>query len=624
MADLYGSGVMDPNAPRKEGAKDTESPFNPSPEEVELASQIEKLFQKASKARKKYDHVWVDNYKMFRGAQWLKKRPSYKNKEVINMVFQTIQSQTSIMSDVRPTVGFLPQDPSDLELSEILNEVYQYDFERNLWMDEVMAIILDGHIYGIGLSETCYSENLSGNRSGIKYACKDPFDFYPDPSATDVNKECEYVIDAKPEDLDKIKKKYAGHKYVTMIRSDVEDMFYSKRQVETLHRHRNTSLDMPAEKVLYGSEAEEDNKDKVLVITAYLKPSDTEQIEKEDKEGSEKIYITKLKYPRGRKVVKINNYIFEDTDLGYDDLEFHFERFVNYRLSREFFGMSEVDQLKGPQLTFNKILNFALDCFELMGNPIWLSPVEAKVNTRKLASIPGMIVEYANGTPPQRDEGAQINPQLFQMLQSLREWFDGIAGDQEVSRGINPTGVTANAAIENLLEAAQRRVKQKMRNLDSAMSQHGRHWLSLCFQYYTTPEIYRLTNKEGVSKYFKFHVEHRETGEVGPDGWPKKKKFAIIRDFVPDVAGNYVPAESDKQYEIRGEFDVRVSTISSLPFNKAETETRVLNLYDRGIIDEEEVLSRLEYPNRDQVLLRVRQKKAEEAEAAAGAKPQGA
>lgn len=603
-----GTGLLDSNqsAPKDENKGEV----TPSDAENELAKQIDKLFQKYAKHRKKYDKDWVQNYKFYRGEQF-GKGPSYKSREVINMIFRTIQGQTSVMMDARPTVGFLPQEPSDLEFSEILNQVFEADWERNEWMMELLAIMLDGELYSVGYGKTTYNKDMVG-RKGTEWCCTDPFSCYPDPDATDVNKKAEGFILAEPRDLDKVKKEHANHKYVHLIKSDMDDLSRYKRQTETLHIKRNTDLDINPDKISSGYNMDDENKDKVLVITAYLKPSDVEEVEEQDETG-ETIYITRRKHPKGRKVVKINNYIFCDEPLEYDDLEFPFERYVNTPLPREFYGISTVESQKGIQVMLNKVFNFALDVLHMTGNPVWLVPLGSGVNTNKLTNEPGLIVEHNDGNPPQRQEGVQLQPYVLQMFDRLRNIFDDQAGEQDVTRGINPTGVTANSAIENLLDAAQKRVKQKIRCIDAMLTQFGRHWLSRCMQFYTTPEIYRLTGKDGVQKYFKFHVEPTQAKDENgnpvslPDGTPKMEKTAIVREFVKNDLGQMVPSDQQDVYQIRGEFDVRVDTISGLPFSKSENEARVLNLFDRQIIDAEEVLTRLEYPNKDQILARMKQ-----------------
>ena len=622
----YGTGQMDPNqaAPKDAGAN---LDLTPTDEEQKLAKQVDKLFKKAAKHRKKYDSKWAENYKFYRGQQWQGRRPTYKNREVINMIYRVIQGQTSVMLDARPTIGFLPQDPSDLEFAQILNQVFEADWDKNSWMMELAAMIYDANLYSVGFGECSYDENISGTRAGISWKSRDPFDFYPDPDATDVNKECEYFIEAKPTEVDKVKKKYHDHKYVSQIKPDLNDLSQSKRDVQTLHVYRNTSLDIPNDRITtsYGTEDSE-QKDKVLVITVYMKPSDVEVVEEKDEMTGESLYITKKKYPRGRKIVKINNFIFEDEELEYDDLEFPFQRLVNSILPREFYGIDELENTKGPQLVFNKMVNFALDVLMLMGNPIWLNPIESGTDSRMLTNEPGLVVEYNLNAPPRREEGVQLQPWVFQLIDRMEKWFNDEAGDQDVTRGINPTGITANAAIENLLEAAQKRVKQKMRNMDNMLRDFGRQWVSRCMQYYTAPQIFRLTNNEGANKYFKFHVEHREVPEtqddgslaVLPTGEPKMqtKKFAVVRDFIKDDLGRMVPAMESKEYEIRGEMDVRVNTISGLPFTKAENENRLYSLFDRQIIDGEEVLKRLEYPNAELIIQRMKEAQAQAAKAA--------
>lgn len=613
------SGVLDQHAPRTPDKK--EETLDPSQEEKKLAKQVDALFERYSSHRKKYDKDWVDNYKMFRGQQWSKKRPSYKHREVINLIFQTIQSQVSVMMDVRPTIGFLPGDPTDTELSEMLNKVFESDWERNNWSDELLAMAYDAHIYGLGYSKLCYDDDALDGQGSIVFSAEDPLDFYPSDEATDVNKKSRAFIVAKPMDMDEIKNKYSGHKYVHLIKPDLDDMSYFKRQQETLHKRKTTDLDLPVESTSSFQSPEDGSKNKALVITAYLKPNDTETVEKDDQDSmGEKIYITRLKYPRGRKVVKINDFIMEDGPLEYDHLEVPYQRLVNYVLPREFFGISEVENTRGPQMVFNKLVNFSLDVLTLMGNPVWTVPLESGVNTRKLINAPGTIIEHVSGHEPRRQEGVQLQPFVLQLIDRMEKWFNDEAGTQDVTRGVNPTGVTANAAIENLLEQAQKRIKQKMRNLDSCLKDVGRQWVSLCFQYYSAPRIYRITNKKGANQYFKFHVEERPAG-VDAFGQPKTQKVAIVRNYQQNDQGQYLADEQQKEYEVRGDFDVRVNTISGLPFSKMENETKVLSLFDRQIIDDEEVLARLEYPNREAVLQRVRERRQAEAEAAAQQPP---
>jgi hypothetical protein len=69
-----------------------------------------------------------------------------------------------------------------------------------------------------------------------------------------------------------------------------------------------------------------------------------------------------------------------------------------------------------------------------------------------------------------------------------------------------------------------------------------------------------------------------------------------------------------KAYELRGKLDCRVATGSNLPFAAAQKEQKMLGLFDRGIIDAEEVLKGSEYPNYEAILQRMADKAAAQAQ----------
>ena len=110
------------------------------------------------------------------------------------------------------------------------------------------------------------------------------------------------------------------------------------------------------------------SKNEVLKITLHIHDQSFEE-EKDKKSGK---FIQKKKYPRGRKIVIANNILLEDGPLEFDDLKFPHARLQNYILPREFYGISEVEQLESPQKIFNKLVSFTLDVLTFMGNPTWI------------------------------------------------------------------------------------------------------------------------------------------------------------------------------------------------------------------------------------------------------------
>jgi len=371
-------------------------------------------------------------------------------------------------------------------------------------------------------------------------------------------------------------------------------------------RQSNSDLDM-ADATFDSSKTRESQK--TLLLTAWLKPDDTEEVEEEDEEGNIKVIVKKV-YPFGRVVKIANGILLEEEELQTSG-NFPFVKYINYMLPREFFGVSEVEQLESPQRAFNKILNASLEILNLMGNPVWIVDTSSGINPHKLVNRTGLVVEKEPGSEVRREIGVQLSPTALSLVDRLETWFNGVAGNQDVTRGEAPASITAASAIEQLMDAARTRIKQKQRNLDAMMRDFARQYSDIVLEKYTKNRVFRVTNNDDSTQFFKFRVENREDPETG-----EAQKVGVIREFVEMENGDIAVSSDDKEFLIAGRFDVKINTGSSLPFAVADKEQKSYALFDRGIIDEEEVLSQIDYPNKERVLERLAERKQAEAEAA--------
>ena len=604
----HGTGMMDEHEERERDNTGKGADYEPNPDEKRTLKMVQKLFDEAKRHRSQYDNKWLDYYKMFRGKQWKEQRPSYRHSEVINLIFRTIQSAVPIQVDARPRFEFLPQEPSDMAFAELLNQLADAEWTKKGWSEQLLEVIYDSNIYGTGLSSMIVKEELGLPR--IVYESQDPFYSFPDPNAKDTNKDCGYFIDAEPTDIRIIKRKWPDK--ARFVKPDIQDLLKGSKTDMAPLRYRN-----PADTTASTEGGSLDNIDKnrALLITCWIRPDfpelleDYEEIQKVDPDTQEISYEQIAKYPNGRKIVVCNNVLLEDSPIGYDDNKIPFSRYPNYILPREFWGMSEVEQLEGPQKTFNKLVSFVLDVLTLMGNPIWKVHSSSGVDPENLTTRPGLVIEW-DGEPnaePKREEGVQLQPYVLQVIDRMAEWFDSIGGTQDVTRGATPGGITAASAINSLQEAAQTRIRQKARNLDVYLQSVGQQWVSRTMQFTTAPQVYRLTNDQNVTQFFKMRVEPYARAD-GSEG-----KRALVEQYNAD--GQMDPETGLSVYEIAGDFDVKVATGSALPFAKAEKEAKLNGLFDRGIIDAEEVLKQSEYPNYQAVLQRMQEKAAMAAEA---------
>lgn len=579
--------------------------YDPTPEEAKAIKLVDRMYSKAKKARKPYDENWLNYYKMFRGKQWKENRPTYRHSEVINLVFRAIQSEVPILTDGRPMPQFIPQEPQDLELANMLNDVLDSDWNNGNWLHVLTETIYDAHFYGAGFASVKYDPEADYGQGRIVFNSEDCFYTFPDPSSRDVNLSSNYFVFAEPHDVEKLKREYPDK--AQYIKPDLIDFARKdKAHVNDQVRYISpTDMRMGVDGL---ANYDNDQRDEALKVELYI--HDPEVIEEEKREmgqdGVEKsIFIQRLRYPQGRKICTVSGVLIDDGPIPYEDSNFPYLRLVNYILPREFWGISEVEQLESPQKIFNKLISFALDVLTLMGNPVWIVSTDSDIDTDNLINRPGLVIEKSPNSEVRREEGVQLQPYVLQMIDRMKSWFDDVSGSTDASRGVRPEGVTAASAIEALQESSMTRLRQKTRNIDTFMQNFGQMYLSRVFQYYDAPRVFRVTNDQNVSRYFKFHVEKTQDPESG-----EEVKIAKVRDYNQGQDGKYYLGE-EKQYQIMGKFDVRVSSGSSLPFEKARIEQQTYALFDRQIIDAEEVLKNIKYPNAEAVLKRLADKQAQ-------------
>jgi hypothetical protein len=581
--------------------------YNPGEDDRKVLRLVDSLYTKAKKYRKRYDQKWIDFYKIFRGRQWKEVRPSYRHSEVLNLVFETIQSMVPTLTDSRPTLEFLPTIPSQNELADILTKVAENDWEHNNWLTVLTEILYDSHFYGTGFAYVGFNPKAEMGLGCIEFESQDCFFVFPDPQARDINgKRTKHFLVAEPADVSDLKKEYKDNPNARYIAADIVDLAQGDKAdiYQVMFKSPTDSKLIVEGPSGYDSIA----KNQALKITTYFKDDDFEEEEKielkqdgtpdSDEHGNPKTtFVQKLKYPNGRKIVTAGGVLLEDGPLEFDDGLFPFVKMTNYLLPREFWGVGEVENLESPQKTINKILSFTLDLMTLMGNPIWIIDDTAGIDTDNIFNKPGLVVEKTEGSEVRRETGVELPAYVLPLLQMYKQWFDGVSGQNDLSRGAEPKDVTAASAIESLQEATRTRLRLKSRHIDAFLQDFGKLYLSRVFQFYSVPRIVRVSGNPNAEEYFYFHVEKLETQDEF--GNPVTKRVAHITDH----------AGQAKTCEIIGDFDVRVSTGSALPFEKDTKSKMAMQLFQLGIIDDEEVMKDLDYPNYEKVLQRVAEKK---------------
>jgi len=115
-------------------------------------------------------------------------------------------------------------------------------------------------------------------------------------------------------------------------------------------------------------------------------------------------------------------------------------------------------------------------------------------------------------------------------------------------------------------------------------------------QYYTQPRVARLTGTDVWPEFFEFFVEDL----------PEESKIKYTKKgYKFDEAQNrYIEGETTQGIS-KGIFDVKILSGTALPFAKAQRSNIAFRLFDSKVIDPEELLKTLEWPDKEQVLKRL-------------------
>ena len=620
-----------PMVPEHQGVHEPQRKDEQTDEQRAAVKLVDRLYQKARKARSKSDMDWPTYFRYFRGDQWQTKRPSYRHSEVINITTANIRNIVPVLTDPQPQVTTTPEDPTDFEFSQIMNQVISSKWDRDNTNMIVAECIIDACVTGTALAGVPWVESLAQGLGDYVVESEDIAHCFPDPTARDMNdRRGKFLVIAEPVDVQELREDYPDFK--ERIKPDLSDpiAFNSYNDEATKFEFKS-----PVDNRMITSDSrsvgQQGNPDLVLKFTAYILSNDVIsqkecEIDHQTGEKKETEYNVK-KYPNGRKIVVANNLCLEDDEIKYEDGRFPYARLVNDIIPRCFFGEGEIGPQKSPQDITNKLISYLLDYLIIMGNPYWVIDSEAQVDVDNITNEPGQIIVKKKAGTAQQVPGLSPPPFILNTLQYfMQDVFSKISGNNEISQGALTKANLSGEAITQLTEASQTRLRAKARNLDAFLNQLGQLIVSRILQFYNLPRVVRVTGDQGTAaKYFKFSVQDQPVvGEDGKPvmiaGKPKTQKVASYQQYHRDEANGNVSLGPVKNVPLKGALDVRISTGTALPFMKAKRDSQAERLFDKGVLDAEDFLTNIEYPNRENIISKWKERQA----AAAAANQEGA
>ena len=526
-------------------------------EEKQLVSKILTMYKNASDSKNPFIEKWKENYKAYTG-ELFKRNTNRKSagQAIPNHVFATVETIKPIMFTNPPKNIVYPTSEDGFDKAIMVQDTLDYEWKRTRLLPKILDCLTNGLIYGtfiVGL----FWDGKKDKIGQIEPKIISPFNFFIDPMANEID-------DAE----------YCG--YAT-YKSLGELIKYYPDKAEELKKQATNTLD---DDLTFGKN--KDNvKDQLLYIECYFRDYSTEVEIENDEETGDKYKVTKMKYPKGRRVIIAGDILLYDGENPYDTGKFPFVSWNCYKIPGQFWGMSEVEVLVTIQKEICSLYNDVIDNAHLNGNAPWIIDKNSGVEKGSLTNDKGLVVRKNPGTEVRRETPPSMPAYIQNIINDLKYDVQVVSGVYDATRGERPASITSGVAIQALQDSSQGRIRLKTQNLEYLLTELGSMWVKYMQQFWTLPRTIRIMG-----------------GKYEPDSMP------IM------IEGQPISFKEVDKDMIDGDFDIEIKTGSTMAVNRSAKFEQILRMAQTPaedgmpLVDRRIVLEYSELENVDDIIKR--------------------
>jgi hypothetical protein len=499
-----------------------------------------KRFRKARAYRSQYDSGWERSRRYALGDQWANKiRPAWKSKPSPNYCFSTIETIIPIMTENRPTINVIAEQPEWVDLADNVQSVVRRVFFINRMERKYPVILRNSHWYGDGYAKIWYN----AKKDDIEITSIDSRNLFPAPGTIELQ-EASYILIVANRWLDAIYRDYP--ELVGKITPGSWDESLTHKPVQTQSQQ---DADMGFENTTSGP----------IVSDPYGKqPGGNDEIatqiemwERHPKTGKLLVSVVVNGVPaikNGRKLWRVPSPFKHNL--------YPIAKCPCYPIDSQFHSVSEMSQLENPQDGINRMEAMIADVIRLCASPQMLVPRGSRVSMKDITNRIGGFIVHEDGKPPQWMMPSIFPQQVFEAQSNSIGHMDRISGVFEAARGQRPVGTTSGVAIQTLQQATAGRVGLKTKMFECFLQDIAVQVIPLVQQFY-----------------------QNRTVRVG------RNKYVDINKFIPGTK------DIDKRTDISvADFAVEIGVGSTLPIDKGVRFDQSLELFQQKAIDKKTLL----------------------------------
>jgi len=194
----------------------------------------------------------------------------------------------------------------------------------------------------------------------------------------------------------------------------------------------------------------------------------------------------------GRVVWAGGQVISIDEGLPYAYNDYPFTKFEHIETGR-FYSQSFISDLIPLQKEYNRTRSQIIEAKNRMAKPQLIAQKGA-VDTRRMTSEPGLIIEFTPGMLPPQPLPLQALPgYVAQELDRNIMDMNDIASQHEITKGQSPPGVEAATAISFLQEQDDSAISNALSSVEEGVERISKHLLSHVVEFWEVPRMVRVS-----------------------------------------------------------------------------------------------------------------------------------
>jgi hypothetical protein len=523
---------------------------------------------------------WLEHHRYSRNQYW--KRTTTKVPLVsVNLLHAHKQRTKNMLTDNNPTFNLvqLGGDTSDekyLKLQRACEYWWIEEEQQSLFESSVS----NGEDYGVCIEKVIWNPTLEKNTGEVETVIVDPFQFgfYPVDCKNPDKAEAVFyyypmtVRQARRTWPDKAEAIKPDEVFLSELGTERRELVAGSHKDSVLSQIANTIRSVFS---TTANDTQDELADKVLVVECWVK--DYSRVENAD--GS-----TQYKYPGNIRCVttccsgkvvlsdRPNPSINPDLPIDFAMESYLWDRWpftlvVSVKDTSTAWGMSDVEQLEQLSKEFNKAMSQMVFLKDKSARPKIVNPKTSGVPNEHFTNAPGIInpINSMEAAAIRYLDFPQVNVDIEKIAQQFKELFFLIAGTFELEQAQTPgREVIAYKAIAALLERAGTMMRGKVRNYSKLLRERGRMYLSYVQNFYVT------------ERWFTWEEEGQ--------------------------------AQAEQISSADASFPLKLTVVngSTLPISKVQQREEALVLFDKGAIDQQALLDKLDWSGRSAVIERMK------------------